>query len=75
MPVDGREAVAYFSTCFHSGKIQFMHFNIAPNARYLPYNLVHVPENKVLGDIHTHSCTCTHVVITMAPSHTCVSIA
>ena len=46
-PLDGREAVAYFSTCYHSGRIQFMHFNIAASTRYMPYNLVHVPENKV----------------------------
>ena len=44
----GREAVEYFANCLHNGKIQFLHFTTAPSRRYDPYNLISIPENKVL---------------------------
>ena len=46
-PLSGRDAVEYFSKCYHAGKIKFMYFNIAKNRRYRPYDLVEVPKNKV----------------------------
>ncbi|KAK2146294.1 hypothetical protein LSH36_618g01069, partial [Paralvinella palmiformis] len=38
-PMSGREAVQYFTECYHLGKIKFLYFNIAPNIRYKPYHL------------------------------------
>ena len=46
-PMNGREAVEYFSKCYHTGKIKFMYFNIAPSVRYRPYDLVDVVKEKV----------------------------
>ena len=46
-PMNGREAVEFFSKCYHTGKIDFMYFNIAPNRHFSPYDLIAVPKNQV----------------------------
>jgi hypothetical protein len=47
VPMTGREAVEHFAKCHHLGKIESMHFNVAPNRYYSPYTLVEVPADKV----------------------------
>ena len=44
--MNGRDAVEYFTTCYHTGKIKFMYFNIAPNRVYRPYDLIACAKNK-----------------------------
>ena len=43
----GREAVQYFAKCYHTGKIEALHFNQAPSRHYQPYNLISVAKDKV----------------------------
>ena len=59
----GREAVQYFTRCFHTGEIKFQFFNIVPNKFYNPYDLISTPKNKVntehyvfstFGVLHVH---------------------
>ena len=43
----GREAVQFFASCNHSGKIKSLYFNLAPSRHFAPYDLVSVPKAKV----------------------------
>lgn len=45
--MSGREAVQFFASCHHLGKIKSLFLNIAPNRHYRPYDLVTVPKTKV----------------------------
>ncbi|XP_064648692.1 dynein axonemal heavy chain 6-like isoform X2 [Lineus longissimus] len=62
----GREAVEYFTRCYHTGKIRFMYFNIAPNRHYCPYDLCSTQKHKAkpehyvfstFGVLHVHPDT------------------
>ncbi|XP_076466624.1 dynein heavy chain domain-containing protein 1-like isoform X2 [Babylonia areolata] len=42
----GREAVQYFASCNHNGKIKSLYFNQALSRHFTPYDLISVPKAK-----------------------------
>ena len=43
----GREAVHFFASCNHNGKIKSLYFNLTPSRHFAPYDLISVPKAKV----------------------------
>ena len=43
----GREAVQFFASCNHNGKIKSLYFNQSPSRHFAPYDLISVPKAKV----------------------------
>ncbi|CAL1542051.1 unnamed protein product [Lymnaea stagnalis] len=44
--MNGREAVQYFTSCYHMGQIKSLYLNLATNKHYRPYDLISVPKSK-----------------------------
>lgn len=68
LPKTGREVVECFVKGRFLGEVKFAFLNVAPSARYDPYNLVTVPEDKVNPEHYVISSHCVLHVNPNGPS-------